>query len=162
MTLHSAKGLEYPIVFIVGMEEGLFPHQRSIGNQDELEEERRLCYVGMTRAKEELHVSHAHLRTFMGTTMRRARSRFLNEVPEYLFSRKTAVAPKTEWKSNIDNRRSTSTATYRPGQKVLHEQFGRGLVLNSSGTGDDEQVTVAFDGHGVKKLQVKRAKLDVE
>lgn len=159
MTLHSAKGLEYPIVFIVGMEEGLFPHQRSIVSQDELEEERRLCYVGMTRAKEELHVSHARLRTFMGTTTRRARSRFLNEVPEYLFSVKPAAAPRTGWKSAIDNRRGSPAATYRPGQKVMHEQFGKGLVLNSTGTGEDEQVTVAFDGHGLKKLLVSRANL---
>jgi DNA helicase-2/ATP-dependent DNA helicase PcrA len=159
MTMHSAKGLEYPVVFIVGMEDGLFPHQRSMDDHDELEEERRLCYVGMTRAKEELHLSHAHLRTFMGQTQRRAKSRFLREVPEHLLSKKQVKAP-TQWKSNIEPKRTSVASTYRPGQKVLHEQFGLGIVLNSTGSGNEEQVTIAFDGHGLKKLAVSYAKLE--
>jgi len=160
MTLHSAKGLEYPIVFIVGLEEGLFPHQRSMDDRDELEEERRLCYVGMTRAKEELHLSHAHLRTFMGQTMRRGRSRFLKEVPEHLLATKPSAAAKTQRKPAIEPKRSSSASTYRPGEKVTHSQFGRGIVLNSKGSGDEEEVTVAFDGHGVKKLLVSFANME--
>jgi len=160
MTLHSAKGLEFPIVFIVGMEEGLFPHRRSMDDRDELEEERRLCYVGMTRAKEDLHLSHAHLRTFMGQTQRRARSRFLREVPEHLLAQRPIGGSSTAWKSAIEPRRTPSTSTFRPGDKVIHEQFGRGIVLSSKGEGDDEEVTVAFDGHGLKKLVVGYAKLE--
>lgn len=160
MTMHSAKGLEYPVVFIVGMEEGLFPHQRSMDSRDELEEERRLCYVGMTRAKEELHLSFAHLRTFMGQTLRRGRSRFLTEVPDHLIIRRNAGSSRTVLKSGFEPKRSSSAATFRPGEKVNHPEFGKGLVLNSIGDGDKEQVTVAFDGHGLKKLSVAHAKLE--
>lgn len=160
MTLHSAKGLEYPVVFIVGMEEGLFPHQRSMDDRDELEEERRLCYVGMTRAKEELHLSYAHLRTFMGQTQRRGRSRFLNEMPDHLLSRRSPTSGRTQWKSNVETKRAAATSTYRPGEKVMHTQFGKGIVLNSTGTGDEEQVTIAFDDHGLKKLLVSYANLE--
>jgi DNA helicase-2/ATP-dependent DNA helicase PcrA len=160
MTLHAAKGLEFPVVFIAGMEEGLFPHQRSMSDRDELEEERRLCYVGMTRAKEELHLSHAHLRTFMGKTERRQSSRFLAEVPDHLLARRPASRPKKLWQSSGEPRRNPSTSTFRPGEKVMHLQFGRGIVLNSTGMGDEEQVTIAFDDHGLKKLQVGYAKLE--
>lgn len=160
MTMHSAKGLEYPVVFLVGLEEGLFPHQRSMDDLEELEEERRLCYVGMTRAKEELHLSFAHLRTFMGQTLRRGKSRFLKEVPDHLLIRKTAGSARTAIKSGFKPKKSFAASTYRPGEKVLHPEFGRGIVLNSSGSGNDEQVTIAFDSHGIKKLVAGYAKLE--
>jgi len=160
MTMHSAKGLEYPVVFIVGLEEGLFPHQLSLNDHAELEEERRLCYVGMTRAKEELHLSFAHLRTFMGQTLRRGKSRFLKEVPDHLLIRRNAGSARSVLKSSFEPKRSFATSTYRPGEKVMHPEFGRGIVLNSSGSGNDEQVTVAFDSYGIKKLLVGYAKLE--
>lgn len=161
MTLHSAKGLEFPVVYMAGMEEGIFPHRRSADDQEELEEERRLCYVGMTRARQELVFSHAHQRMLMGQIQRSDLSRFIEEIPEELFSRAPARRPRhsdTEWKSEFRPRR-TGSATYRPGQKVEHATFGRGIVLNSTGSGDDEQVTVAFDGEGIKKLDVALAGL---
>ncbi len=162
MTLHAAKGLEYPIVFIVGMEEGIFPHLRSIGEPAELEEERRLCYVGMTRAMEELHFVHARLRSFVGETKRRDRSRFLREVPRQLLTSRAVSTPSatTTWKRPVRPTRSVPASTFRPGERVHHQKFGQGIVLNSTGVDDEEQVTVAFDGHGLKKLLLCYAKLE--
>lgn len=160
MTLHSAKGLEFPVVFIVGLEEGIFPHRRSIRDADELEEERRLCYVGMTRAKEELHLSHAVQRMMMGNTVSQDRSRFLREIPAHLLYQSVSrPASSTLWRSKVQPSRSSGPSTYKPGDKVSHSQFGEGLVLSSSGTGDDEQVTVAFEDAGVKKLILSYANL---
>jgi len=161
MTLHAAKGLEFPVVFIVGMEEGLFPHRRSMGDSEEMEEERRLCYVGMTRAKEELHLSYATQRMQMGNIARQEKSRFLREIPSELLSASSAWVggPSTLWRSSVEPKRSPGASTFRPGDKVSHAQFGTGIVLNSSGSGEDEQVTVAFDSAGVKKLVLAYAKL---
>ena len=162
MTLHAAKGLEFPIVYMAGMEEGIFPHRRSIDDHEELEEERRLCYVGMTRARERLTFSYAHQRMMMGQIQRSDVSRFIGEIPEELYAQtlpKKRQFGDTSWKTGFKPVRSTGTATYRPGQKVEHPVFGRGVILNSSGTGDEEQVTIAFDGEGIKKLQVSFAKL---
>lgn len=157
MTLHSAKGLEFPVVYMAGMEEGIFPHRRSVDDREELEEERRLCYVGMTRARQELVFSHAHQRMLMGQVQRSDISRFIEEIPEELFARslpRRSRRADSEWKSEFRPARASSTATFRPGTKVEHPQFGRGIVLNSTGSGDDEQVTVAFNGEGIKKLDV--------
>ena len=162
MTLHAAKGLEFPIVYMAGMEEGIFPHRRSIDDREELEEERRLCYVGMTRAQERLTFSYAHQRMMMGQIQRSDVSRFIGEIPEELYAQtlpKKRQFGDTNWKTGFKPVRSTGTATFRPGQKVEHAVFGRGIILNSAGTGDEEQVTVAFDGEGIKKLQVSFAKL---
>ncbi|MCE5198349.1 MAG: DNA helicase PcrA [Armatimonadota bacterium] len=162
MTLHAAKGLEFPIVFMTGMEEGIFPHRRSADDREELEEERRLCYVGMTRAREELKFSFAHQRMVMGQIQRSEMSRFLGEIPEELFAetlprrRRTAEA---SWRTEFKPIRPTGTASYRPGQKIEHETFGRGIVLNSTGSGEDETVTIAFDGQGIKKLKASLANL---
>ncbi|MBI2843544.1 MAG: ATP-binding domain-containing protein [Armatimonadetes bacterium] len=160
MTLHSAKGLEFPIVFMVSLEEGMFPHSRSLDDYEELEEERRLCYVGMTRAKEELHLSHAHLRTLFGSTRRQQRSRFLDEVPDHLLTRQCATNREQLLRPAVATKRNPASSTFRPGQKVIHGEFGRGIVLSSTGLGDEEQVTIAFDSHGLKKLLVGFAKLD--
>lgn len=163
MTLHAAKGLEFPIVYVTGLEEGLFPHRRSLEDRTELEEERRLCYVGMTRAREQLLFSYAYQRMLMGQIQRSEVSRFIREIPEELYSnmvpRRRQTADST-WRTNFRPARAASSATFRPGQRVEHRQFGRGIVLNSTGAGDDEQVTVAFDGEGVKKLLVSFANLE--
>jgi len=165
MTLHSAKGLEFPVVYIVGMEEGLFPHRRSLEDREELAEERRLCYVGMTRARKELLFSYAHQRMLMGQVSGSDMSRFIREIPEEVVAdtapRRRRASADTTWKRDFQPRRTASTATYRPAQKVFHEQFGQGIVLNCSGSGSDEVVTVAFEGNGVKKLQVSFANLRV-
>jgi DNA helicase II / ATP-dependent DNA helicase PcrA len=163
MTLHSAKGLEFPVVYIVGMEEGLFPHRRSLEDREELAEERRLCYVGMTRAKEELTFAYAHQRMLMGQVTGSDVSRFIREIPEEVMAdtlpRRRRASADTQWRRDFQPRRTSSTATYRPAQKVFHEQFGQGIVLNCSGSGPEEVVTVAFEGNGVKKLQVSLANL---
>jgi len=162
MTLHSAKGLEFPVVFIVGMEEGIFPHSRSMNDPEELEEERRLCYVGMTRAKEELHLAYAWQRMFQGMMRRQGKSRFIRDIPADLLNYRAAVAPaQTLWRPAAEIRRSRATATFKVGQKVTHKQFGIGIVLNSTGEGADELVTVAFEGGiGVKKLLLAYAGLE--
>lgn len=163
MTLHAAKGLEFPVVYMVGMEEGLFPHRRSIDDREELEEERRLCYVGMTRARQELSFSYAHQRMLMGQLTASDMSRFISEIPDEVMAdtqpRRRRTATNTEWRSNFQPRRPSNTGTFKPAQKVEHEQFGVGIVLNCNGAGADEQVTVAFDKHGIKKLLVSFANL---
>lgn len=172
MTLHAAKGLEFPIVFMVGMEDGLFPHRRSTDDRDELEEERRLCYVGMTRAREELKFSFANQRMVMGMVQRMDKSRFLLEIPEELFAeppskRRRSMPDSTNrgsgdstWRTEFKPKRPTGTATFKTGTKVMHATFGRGIVLNSTGTGSEEQVTIAFDNEGIKKLEVQYAGLE--
>ena len=164
MTLHSAKGLEFPVVYITGLEEGVFPHRRSIDDPEELEEERRLCYVGMTRAREELLLTFADQRMLMGQIERSQVSRFVREIPEELLAQ-TLPARRTyadtTWRAEFRPRRSTGNATYRPGQKVRHQHFGSGIVLNSLVTNDDEQVTVAFEEEGIKKLMASIANLEV-
>jgi DNA helicase-2/ATP-dependent DNA helicase PcrA len=163
MTLHAAKGLEFPVVYIAGMEEGLFPHRRSLEDREELAEERRLCYVGMTRAREELLFSYAHQRMLMGQVTGSDVSRFISEIPDEVLAdtqpKRRRAAADTEWRTRFQPRRTASNATFRPAQKVMHEQFGLGIVLNCIGSGPDEQVTVAFDQHGIKKLQVSFANL---
>ena len=164
MTIHAAKGLEFPVVYIAGMEEGVFPHRRALEDREELEEERRLCYVGMTRAKEELLFSYAHQRMMMGQVIGSDVSRFIAEIPEEVLAdtlprRRRAALQDTEWRTRFQPRRTSGTATFRPAQKVRHEQFGQGIVLNCTGSGPEEQVTVAFDKHGIKKLQVAFANL---
>lgn len=163
MTLHSAKGLEFPVVYLAGMEEGIFPHRRSIDDREEMEEERRLCYVGMTRARQQLVFTHAWQRMLMGQTMRAELSRFIREIPEEMFAEtlpQRRRSTDTLWKSQFAPARTPGSATYRPGTKVRHAQFGKGVVLNCTGSGEDERVTVAFDGGGVKKLAVSFANLE--
>ncbi|MGC8861287.1 MAG: ATP-dependent helicase [Armatimonadota bacterium] len=163
MTLHSAKGLEFPVVYIIGMEEGLLPHRRSHDVQEEMEEERRLCYVGMTRAKRELVFSYAYKRTLMGQTQFPQVSRFLREIPHELLDRPLSEARRAAditWNRDFVPHRTPSTATFRPATRVHHPYFGRGIVLSSTGTGEDERVTVAFDNGGVKTLAVSVAKLE--
>ncbi|MEI8281556.1 MAG: 3'-5' exonuclease [Armatimonadota bacterium] len=177
MTLHSAKGLEFPVVFLSGLEEGVFPHSRSLYSDTELEEERRLCYVGMTRAREELHLSHAHRRSLYGMPNFNARSRFVDDVPaEILEIRGDAgysYAPPI--RSVTQQRTGTYTITEPPapkpdrmvkpifdvGERVKHAKFGIGVVIACNPIKDDSEVTVAFPGvTGVKNLVQKLAKLE--
>ena len=177
MTLHTAKGLEFPVVFLVGMEEGIFPHSRSLTTDKEVEEERRLCYVGITRAQEKLFISHTYRRMLYGMTQSNPPSRFLKEIPPQLFNgftghgkpnnqAETSVRPERQklWTQGPTPPRtapaaSTNSGAFRTGQKVAHATFGVGVVLQSLKEGDDELVSVAFPGHGVKKLLQSMAKL---
>ncbi len=179
MTLHSSKGLEYPGVFLVGMEEGVFPHSRSLNNDKELEEERRLAYVGMTRAREELTLMHARRRSMYGQPNFNRRSRFIDDIPETLLDSVTSTgfggsAPtQAAVRSDRSGQYSVTTPAERElkkpdwtppfqvGQKVRHAKFGIGVVIACSPLKTDAEVTVAFPGVvGVKKLVQSFAKLE--
>lgn len=173
ITLHQAKGLEYDAVFLVGLEEGLLPHSRSVDDPSQIEEERRLLYVGMTRARKRLYMFRAFQRRFRGQSGSQMASRFIVEIPESLVTTRdirghARVAdrmPDPMW-----TKRSASTPAPRPakrtvdefaaGDKVRHTTFGEGVVVNSSGTGADTQVSVAFAGQGVKRLMLSFAPLE--
>jgi DNA helicase-2/ATP-dependent DNA helicase PcrA len=183
MTLHSAKGLEFPIVFIVGLEEGVFPHSRALQSDTELEEERRLCYVGMTRAREELHLVHAHRRSLYGQPSFNRRSRFLDDLPPELldtqssgysapgnirsvYRERTGTYSTTEPRQAVIEsdrplRKPSWTPPFEVGNRVRHAKFGIGVVVACNPVRDDAEVTVAFPGVvGVKKLAQKFAKLE--
>ncbi|MDD5320992.1 MAG: DNA helicase II, partial [Methylococcales bacterium] len=162
MTLHSAKGLEFKLVFLVGMEEGLFPSQQSVDDAGRLEEERRLCYVGMTRAKQQLYLTFAESRRLYGRESYPRPSRFLREIPNEFIQEVrmrasvsrpvTAVKPKTT---------SLQTAgSYQLGQSVSHAKFGEGVILQVEGEGAQERVQINFKQAGVKWLMLAYAKLD--
>jgi DNA helicase-2/ATP-dependent DNA helicase PcrA len=168
LTLHSAKGLEFPVVFIVGLEEGLLPHSRSFEDVEQMEEERRLCYVGITRAKERVYLVHAFRRTLYGFSDVSLPSRFLEDVPDRLVAgrmakktsakqRKRHFQRQTEWASPTASR---IVAQFRSGERVRHSAFGEGIVIESRLRDNDEEVTVAFEGNGVKRLLVSFAKLE--
>ncbi|MCL4393279.1 MAG: UvrD-helicase domain-containing protein [Chloroflexi bacterium] len=181
MTLHTAKGLEFPVVFIVGLEDGLFPHARSLEDPAQMEEERRLCYVGITRAKERLYLVYAFRRSFYGASEPGKPSQFLADIPRELYAgdrsrqgrtagtgrrRSLAVepdgedAPEFQPRAMPPPRRSTlSDLEYHAGDKVSHPSFGNGVVVTSKPSGNDEQVEVAFEGKGVKRLIVRLAGL---
>ena len=163
MTLHSAKGLEFPIVFMVGLEEGFLPHQRSMESAAELEEERRLCYVGITRAQEQLYLTHAQERRTFGNFEYRIRSRFLDEIPPDLLE---LVNPYTEPTptctiSTFDPDDPDDRTSYRVGQIVYHSRFGRGRIKAVFGTGSFGRITVRFDRAGEKTLMAEYANLQI-
>ncbi len=181
MTMHSAKGLEFPHVFLVGFEDGLFPGMRAIGDAEEMEEERRLCYVAITRAKESLTISHARQRMIYGRTSAALASRFLREIPEDCKIQKGGSRPKPEYGYSRDSysdyggfgysrpaqpRKTVSTAASKPaasylelnkGDMVMHAAFGRGMVLSVMKMGGDALLEIAFDDIGTKKLMAKTA-----
>lgn len=156
MTLHSAKGLEFPVVFITGFEEGIFPHSRSLNSGEELEEERRLCYVGMTRAKERLYLTYAWRRNLNGNTLFNSVSRFISEIPEHL--KEKVDIEKGEEVPLLDNRREKIEVAV--GDKIRHVDWGIGVILNKVDTGNDIFITVDFERVGLKKLSINFAPLE--
>ena len=165
MTLHSAKGLEFPMVFLCGMEEGLFPHQLSIEEPGRLEEERRLCYVGITRAKQSIYMTHAESRRLYGSEDYSPPSRFISEIPGQLIEevRLTGHSPAPARSVSIGTlfRPVADTpAGYRLGQRVIHSKFGEGIILNYEGQGSAARVQVNFKQAGSKWLVVAYANLE--
>jgi len=162
MTLHSAKGLEFPLVFMVGLEEGLFPHQRSLDDESGLEEERRLCYVGMTRAMEKLYLSHAEVRRLHGSENLCAPSRFLREIPaDYLREiRPQAGIRQPVYRPGAAAKSQQRAAGLGLGQRVAHRKFGQGTVLAFEGDGARARIQVNFDNAGSKWLIAGYAKLE--
>ena len=184
MTFHAAKGLEFPTVFMAGMEEGLFPHSRTLLDDTEIEEERRTCYVGITRAERRLYLTYARQRTIYGRTEMSRPSRFLAEIPEELLERKTAdvyaeagVRGRADvWgRGSSGGRRSylppppqhtaedgsvirpDTAAKFTAGDAVRHSKWGDGRIVAISGEGEDAELTIAFPGEGIKKFVQKYA-----
>ncbi len=151
MTLHSAKGLEFPFVFIVGVEEGYLPHQRSISTESEVEEERRLCYVGITRAMEQLYLSHARSRRTFRETEYRTPSRFIAEVPEHLIKHVDRYRSPFHESVGLYEEVSEDADDYSVDQIVHHPQFGRGKITKVSGAGQDVYITVRFSRAGMTR-----------
>lgn len=185
MTLHTAKGLEFPVVFIAGVEEGIFPHFSAMEDNEELEEERRLCYVGITRAKKNLFMTCARQRMMFGRTMFNAVSSFIEEIPEELienlsqknetFNRaygydrpssygnssgylRAPVAPKMQPRPGAA---SVSTGEVKAGIKIRHKVFGKGIVIAVKDAGGDKQITVHFDNAGLKNLLLGSAPIEI-
>ena len=153
MTLHSAKGLEFPFVFIVGMEEGYLPHGRSLDTQAELEEERRLCYVGITRTMEQLYLSHASSRRTFREREYRTPSRFISEIPEHLIKHVDRYrSPFSESRGLYEVVHEEDSLDYAVDQIVLHPKFGRGKITKIRGAGQDVYITVRFTRAGTKQL----------
>ena len=184
MTFHAAKGLEFPAVFMAGMEEGLFPHSRTLLDDTEIEEERRTCYVGITRAERRLYLTYARQRTIYGRTEMSRPSRFLAEIPEELVEHKEAdffSGTDLRAPSNIWSERSTRTerkrympppqhtaadgsvirpdasAAFQAGDAVRHSKWGDGRIVAISGSGEDAELSIAFPGEGIKKFVQKYA-----
>jgi DNA helicase-2/ATP-dependent DNA helicase PcrA len=165
MTMHSAKGLEFPLVFLSGMEDGLFPHQRSIADPNGLEEERRLCYVGITRAKQTLYVTYAEQRRLHGMDNFSQPSRFISEIPE---EHMEEIRPRVQVSRPVRSPGRSSTPTspgaelgVRLGQRVRHGKFGDGVILNCEGQGAHARVEVNFETAGTKWLVLSYANLDL-
>jgi DNA helicase-2/ATP-dependent DNA helicase PcrA len=169
MTLHSAKGLEFPVVFLTGLEDGVFPHLRSLGDPDELEEERRLCYVGITRAQERLYLCHAWSRTLFGRTEFYPPSRFLSEIPEELVEVLGETKPvgggfgahreAVVSAALASSPRAAQTPSLRVGDDVDHETFGEGVIVDLIGEGDRAEAVVRFRDVGEKRLLLAWAPL---
>jgi DNA helicase-2/ATP-dependent DNA helicase PcrA len=187
MTLHAAKGLEFPVVFVAGLEEGLFPISLSSMDQSEIEEERRLFYVGITRAMRKLYLSFAHTRYRFGSMSFQARSRFVDEVDSGLLATEAhhARVPRGELKPaavllrrphhpqspSVDHPstdvhpdyegESQETIDLHVGVRVMHESFGEGRIVSLSGKGENARASVAFDSAGLKQLLIKYANLRI-
>jgi DNA helicase-2/ATP-dependent DNA helicase PcrA len=160
MTLHSAKGLEFPVTFLTGMEEGIFPHRMAMGSEDELEEERRLAYVGITRAKDVLYLTFAARRHIQGEVQFNTPSRFLGEIPEHLIARpaagliepdRAAVVPQVPL--------AADDGPFPVGSQVHHPRWGEGKVVRREGRGEDLKVSVRFTSVGVKRMVATKAPL---
>ncbi|MFC7494280.1 MULTISPECIES: DNA helicase PcrA [unclassified Nocardioides] len=190
MTLHTAKGLEFPVVFLTGLEDGVFPHARALGDQPELEEERRLAYVGLTRARERLYISRAVVRSAWGAPSHNPGSRFLDELPVDLVDWRRTEAAQTRWSRpdlsggstglgapTAAGRRNFSAAAVRadaaarakpareipslePGDRVLHDSFGMGTVVALEGVGEKSVASIDFGSEGVKRLLLRYAPVE--
>lgn len=165
MTLHSAKGLEFPVVFLCGMEEGLFPHHMSSEEPGRLEEERRLCYVGMTRAMRKLYLTYAEIRRLHGSENYHRPSRFINEIPSALLEEvrlKTSIVrpANANYHPNYDISQDITDTGLRLGQRVKHPNFGEGIILNYEGQGSHARVQIKFTQAGTKWLVAAYAKLE--
>ena len=181
MTLHSAKGLEFPVVFMTGMEEGLFPSSRSVTDEIELEEERRLCYVGITRAEQELYMTYASMRMLYGKTNYNSPSRFLRELPEDLMESCNKDKPKvkdiTTKGKNIEKSKfftghtpektkaqplaNKDESQMNIGSKVKHKSFGQGTIVQIKGQGESLEATIAFESQGLKKVMIAYAPIEL-
>jgi len=166
MTVHSAKGLEFHAVFITGLEEGLFPHEQSVLEEDGLEEERRLMYVAITRARTRLYLSFAQTRMLHGQTRYNVASRFLDELPEEVVKRLTlrpghARFDDVAWAPQPAKAGKAKTPGhgFRIGQSVLHPKFGQGVIVNAEGSGSDARLQINFGKQGMKWLALEYAKL---
>jgi DNA helicase-2/ATP-dependent DNA helicase PcrA len=174
MTMHSAKGLEFPVVFLVGMEDGLFPGMRVFTDPEEMEEERRLCYVAITRAKQQLYLSHAKQRMLYGRTTFNRASRFLAEIPEDCLVARKKTNPTTREAGRTSTYGTSRTGTARAaapkpvsaapmlelskGDQVIHTAFGEGMVLSILKMNGDALVEIAFEQVGTKRLMLKTAR----
>ena len=161
MTLHNAKGLEFPVVFITGMEDGVFPHMRALTEPDQLEEERRLCYVGVTRARQCLHVSYAKSRMLYGQSSYNTASRFLSEIPAHLVDH-IRFRDRDRRRESVDPR-ATATRTegeIAVGDTVRHDKWGPGKVVSVRGTGDRAEAEIVFEQVGTKRLLLCWAPLE--
>jgi DNA helicase II / ATP-dependent DNA helicase PcrA len=164
MTLHTAKGLEFPVVFLTGLEDGVFPHQRSLYEPKELEEERRLAYVGITRARQRLYLSRATVRSAWGAPSHNPASRFLGEIPDRLVDWRRTEADQTRWSRPAPSPARTRTSkppravpVLSAGDRVTHDTFGLGTVVATSGVGEHAQATVDFGDSGLKTLLLRYA-----
>ncbi|WP_099157695.1 DNA helicase PcrA [Virgibacillus ndiopensis] len=180
MTLHAAKGLEFPVVFLIGMEENVFPHSRSMFDNNEMEEERRLAYVGITRAEKELYLTHAKMRTLFGRTNMNPVSRFINEIPEELMdgieqarqsmfggsiapTNKEKPAPIKRKAERMQTTTGAESKTWMPGDKANHKKWGVGTVVKVQGEGEAMELDIAFPAPtGIKRLLAKFAPITKE
>jgi len=173
MTLHTAKGLEFPVVFLTGMEDGVFPHIRSLGSESELEEERRLAYVGVTRARERLYLTRSVVRSAWGAPSYNPASRFLDEIPPELIESRREEPVATAWSGASPTRpagsvsaRPQPTGGTRPvvalavGDRVVHKTFGMGSVVQTAGVGDKAEATIDFGTAGTKRLLLRYAPVE--
>jgi DNA helicase-2/ATP-dependent DNA helicase PcrA len=186
MTLHTAKGLEFPVVFLTGLEDGVFPHMRSLGDQPELEEERRLAYVGLTRARERLYVSRAVVRSAWGAPAHNPASRFVDDLPVDLVDWRRTEAAQTSWNrptapslpqraagavrrfgtaaaradSSAKAKASREIPSLAPGDRVVHDSFGMGSVVSLEGAGDNAVASIDFGSGGVKRLLLRYAPVE--
>ena len=175
LTLHAAKGLEFGTVFLVGLDEGVLPHERSYDDEEAMAEERRLMYVGLTRAKDRLFITRAFRRTTYGGVDIMNPSRFLDDLPDHLLTGNFSKGSRnsesykrmTKWESSVKRdasrpvRLKINDSRFQTGQRVKHSVFGDGMIIESRGEGDDELVTIAFEGVGIKRLMANVAELKV-
>jgi DNA helicase-2/ATP-dependent DNA helicase PcrA len=168
MTLHTAKGLEFPTVFLTGMEEGIFPHSRTLGDPEELQEERRLAYVGLTRARANLFITRAEYRSSWGSPSYNPASRFLSEIPDEVIEwnqvQEKAAAIKTSIRRSFAPPKPTgkvsSTMNLEVGERVSHDTFGLGTVVAVTGQGDRAEATINFGSFGEKRLLLRYAPVE--